>query len=222
MPGGPAGSDAQSKPRPQRGTRSARAEGAGGRRQAILEAALACFAAYGYTKTTMDDVRVRAGASTGSLYHHFKSKEQLAAELYVEGVRRYQEGLSGELSRHGDARSGVRTVARYHLEWVEAQPDWALYLSQSRYADFVAVTEPAMRDLNREMKRKLAEWARPFIEAGELADLPGDVYQSILIGPAQELARMRLTGRSRTDLSTAMDLICEAACKAVCLRGAKA
>ena len=132
-------------------------------------------------------------------------------------MRRYQLGLSDELARHAEAESGVRAVARYHLEWVERHPEWALYLSQSRYADFVAVTEPAMRELNREMKRRLGEWARPFVEAGQLADLPGDVYQSLLVGPAQELSRMRLTGRSRTDLATAMDLLSEAAVRAVCL-----
>ena len=79
------------------------------RRDAILEAALDCFASYGFAKTTMDDIRLRAGASTGSLYHHFKSKEQLAAELYLEGVRRYQQGLRRELGRHGvDPRDVVR------------------------------------------------------------------------------------------------------------------
>ena len=63
------------------------------RRRAILEAALECFTSYGFAKTTMDDIRVQANASTGSLYHHFRSKEQLAAELYVEGIRYYEQGL---------------------------------------------------------------------------------------------------------------------------------
>jgi len=40
----------------------------------------------------MADIRVRARASIGSIYHHFRSKEQLAAALYVEGLRDYQEG----------------------------------------------------------------------------------------------------------------------------------
>ena len=35
---------------------------------------------------------MRARASIGSIYHHFRSKEQLAAALYVEGLRDYQEG----------------------------------------------------------------------------------------------------------------------------------
>ena len=124
------------------------------RRDAILDAALDCFTSYGFAKSTMDDIRVRAGASTGSLYHHFKSKEQLAAELYIEGVRRYQQGLSRELGRHDSAEAGIRGVVHHYLRWVERHPKWARYLSQSRQAEFVAETEPAMRELNRLMKRK--------------------------------------------------------------------
>jgi AcrR family transcriptional regulator len=158
---------------------------------------------------------VRAGASTGSLYHHFKSKEQLAAELYLEGVRRYQQGLSRELGRHDSAEAGIRGVVRHYLRWVERHPRWARYLSQSRQAEFVGETEPAMRELNRLMKRKFADWVRPFVEAGDVLDLPGDLYVALLVGPVQAYSRMRLSGRARTDLATAREVLGEAAWNSV-------
>ena len=185
------------------------------RREAILEAALDCFANYGFAKSTMDDIRVRAGASTGSLYHHFKSKEQLAAELYLEGVRRYQQGFSRELGRHDSAEAGVRGVVRHYLRWVERHPRWARYLSQARQAEFVAETEPAMRELNQAMKRQFADWVRPFVEAGEVLDLPRDLYVALLVGPVQAYSRMRQSGRARTDLATAREVLGEAAWKSI-------
>jgi AcrR family transcriptional regulator len=185
------------------------------RRAAILEAALDCFTNYGFAKTTMDDIRVRAGASTGSLYHHFKSKEQLAAELYVEGVSRYQAGLGRELARHDGAEAGIRGVVRHYLRWVERHPRWAGYLAQSRQAELVAETEPAMRELNARMKREFADWVRPFVAAGDVLDLPGDVYVALLMGPAQAYARMRQSGRARTDLATASLQLEEAAWKSL-------
>ena len=65
------------------------------RRQVILDAALEAFAERGTAAATVDDVRRRSGASVGSIYHHFGDKEGLAAALYVEGLRSYQEGLPG-------------------------------------------------------------------------------------------------------------------------------
>lgn len=47
------------------------------RRQEILAAALAAFAENGYAKTTMDDIVQRSGLSKGTLYWHFKNKEEL-------------------------------------------------------------------------------------------------------------------------------------------------
>jgi AcrR family transcriptional regulator len=73
------------------------------RRREILDAALACFVEKGLVVTTIDEIRLAAGASIGSLYHHFDSKEDLAAALYVEGLRDYQEGAVAELHAHPGA-----------------------------------------------------------------------------------------------------------------------
>ena len=60
------------------------------RRQEIIKAALTCFIELGYNNTGISDILKRAGVTTGSLYHHFGSKGQLAGEVYLEGIREYQ------------------------------------------------------------------------------------------------------------------------------------
>ena len=52
---------------------------------------------------------------------------------------------------------------------------------------------------------------RPFVAAGEVRDLPADLYVALLVGSAQDYARMRLAGRSRTDLETATRVLADAA-----------
>ena len=37
--------------------------------------------------TIFEDVRMRSGASVGSIYHHFGSKEGIAGALYLAGMR---------------------------------------------------------------------------------------------------------------------------------------
>lgn len=190
-----------------------------GRRDAILEAALDCFSQRGFAQTTMEEIRERSRASTGSLYHHFKSKEQLAAELYLEGVKRYQEGLKEELWRHRSARRGIQAVVRYHLSWIEENPAWARYLMQSREATFVATTQPVVRRLNGEMFQQFADWIAPFVDSGEVVRLPRDLYGALLIGPVQHYTRGRLAGRQRTDPKSAARLLAQAAWQALQARG---
>src|SRR5690349_25121687 len=85
----------------------ARASATGARRQAILDAALECFSTLGYDQTTLADIRARSGASTGSIYHHFGSKERIAASLYLDGIHQTQAAGMAALLRTRTGRTGV-------------------------------------------------------------------------------------------------------------------
>jgi AcrR family transcriptional regulator len=54
------------------------------RRDEILAAAGALFAEEGYRNTSMREVAAASGILAGSLYHHFPSKEAIAAKLVEE------------------------------------------------------------------------------------------------------------------------------------------
>ena len=120
------------------------------RRQEILKAALACFIELGYNNTGISDILKRAGATTGSLYHHFGSKEQLAGEVYLEGIRKYQAGFLSVLARQSDAEKGIKASIAYHLKWVESNKAWAQYLFRMRHDEFMTQKEEEFSALNRE------------------------------------------------------------------------
>ena len=56
------------------------------RRQAILEAALAVFAEQGFAAAKLDDVADRAGVAKGTIYLHFKDKQDLFEQMVREAV----------------------------------------------------------------------------------------------------------------------------------------
>lgn len=61
----------------------------------LLEAAANCFVERGYDAATMTAIAVRAGASIGSLYQFFPTKELLAQALMTN----YTKALHGRLAR---------------------------------------------------------------------------------------------------------------------------
>lgn len=69
----------QRRPSPRRP--GARAEKSAARRAAILAAALDEFSARGFAAARLDDVARRAGVAKGTIYLHFRDKEQLFQEL---------------------------------------------------------------------------------------------------------------------------------------------
>jgi AcrR family transcriptional regulator len=177
------------------------------RRETILAAALEAFAEQGVEGTTIAEVRRRSGASVGSIYHHFGDKEGLADALYLDGLRRYQQGFLDVLARHADAERGVKALVRHHLRWVAANPDLARYLLRRREVDDEAV--------NAELRRASTDWLAHQRQAGRLRPLPSDLTLVLLIGGAQEFCRLWLAGRAQTSIERAERPLAEAAWRAL-------
>lgn len=164
------------------------------RRSQILKAALTCFIEQGYSATSMADIRRRSKASTGSIYHHFKSKEQLAAAVYLEGINNYQSVLLQVIDRNPDAEKGIQALVRSHIQWVDENDSWAKFLFQMRYADFMSAAEEEFAKLNINFAKRMRHWIAMQEEKGEIRSLPRDLFFSIVFGPCQEYVRQWLSG----------------------------
>jgi AcrR family transcriptional regulator len=180
-------------------------------RDRILDAALACFTARGIAGTTVAALREASGVSTGSLYHHFPSKEQLALGLYLQGISSYHAGALALFAPTPDPRVGVEALVRHHLGWVSEQPDMARYLLNTRQAEIMEGAEEAIAAENRDFLRRLFAWLDPAIAAGSLRPMPPDLYLPLIIGPSHEFARHWLADRVRTPLLDASVLLIQAA-----------
>jgi AcrR family transcriptional regulator len=194
--------------------------GTDARRRAIIDAALACFTEKGVLDTTMEDIRLRSGASNGSIYHHFKAKEQLAAAVYLEGILDYQAGLRAELLACPGAREGIRAIVRHHLGWMRDHADHARYLFRMRHADFMEQAEGPIAEANRELQRALGAFLSREVAAGALRPMAEELFQAQVFGPCHELARRALLGAARAvDLESAADDLADLAWQALRAEG---
>ena len=189
------------------------------RREEILRAALEAFTEKGFAAATIEDVRTRSGASTGSVYHHFGDKEGLAAALYVEGLRDYQDGFLHELGRRRGARETVTGAVRYHLRWIARNADLARFIFHRHESAVRAQAEQPLAQLNRRLWAEAGAIFEQYFDSGALRRLPLDLFNAVLIGPSQEFARHWLAGRTKTSIKTAERELAEAAWLA--LRGHK-
>jgi len=81
-------------------------------RAAILDAALDLFQERGYEATTMRAIAERAGASLGSSYHYFPSKEHLVLEFYRHTHELHLEAIAPLLAREKDLAIRLRQTIR--------------------------------------------------------------------------------------------------------------
>ncbi|WP_394848451.1 TetR/AcrR family transcriptional regulator [Pendulispora brunnea] len=181
------------------------------RRSEILDAALACFVERGIGATTIADIRERAGATTGSVYHFFASKDAILGALYVDRLLRYQRDLAWRVKRHRTARAFIRGIVEHYLEWVETDPPSARFLFDARRTEAIAAVEAEIAQANAESFAMVREIARGFVAKGELEKFPMDVFTALIIGPAAAYARQWLEGQSKTDMARARVLLADAA-----------
>jgi AcrR family transcriptional regulator len=80
----------------------------------VLEAAAAVFLERGFEAATTRDIGERAGVLSGSLYHHFETKEEMLFELVrdvYDGVLAFVDGLEPT----GTAADRLRRVLEHHV-----------------------------------------------------------------------------------------------------------
>ena len=181
------------------------------RRQAILDAALVCFSTLGYDQTTLADIRTRAGASIGSIYHHFRSKEHIAASLYLDGVRQTQQAGLEAVLRTRTGRTGVAAQVGAYIDWVVEHPDMARFLFAMRHAAFLNDEEPSITALNSDVLQRAAAWLADRVATGELPDLEPALRSALVFGPCRHWAGSWLRGATSTTPDEAKRKISNAA-----------
>ena len=138
-------------------------------RTGLLAAAREVFTSVGYAQAGVTDIVTRAGASVGSLYHHFSGKADLFVTLYEELHRDQVERTRLAVKRARDAgvtdpRQLFLAGARGYLDGCVAQRELS--------ALFVRGDGPPGFDLVR--RERLVDWsgrnAEFFARSGEPLD----------------------------------------------------
>ncbi|WP_425839749.1 TetR/AcrR family transcriptional regulator [Streptomyces fractus] len=80
------------------------------RRQQIIDAARARFAAHGFARTSMPDIVKASGLSTGAIYRYFKSKDEIVAAICEQSSQAFPADLTSASIQN--FLEHIRTLAR--------------------------------------------------------------------------------------------------------------
>jgi AcrR family transcriptional regulator len=186
------------------------------RRQAILDAALTCFASKGFAETTMEDIRKLSGASTGSIYHHFSNKELLAQALYLEGRASLNAALVASIAER-TPREGIAALVHAYLRWFEDHPDLGQYLMQAGESEYLSTYIKVLRQKTKttppaeKLSTHVLQWLAPSINDGSIIRVPESLYIPLIIGPSREFVRVWLRTRQPEAMQEVRDPLAHAA-----------
>ena len=128
---------------------SARSE----RRAHLVVLAGELFAQKGYRATTVREIADAAGILSGSLYHHFDSKESIGDEILSNFINEVLADYRGAVASAASPRAAIeqivrstsRTLARHRAALAMLQNDWSYFAAQPRFA----YLPKALREIER-------------------------------------------------------------------------
>jgi AcrR family transcriptional regulator len=184
------------------------------RKASVLAAALDCFTRLGTDRTTIQDIQRQAACSIGSIYHHFGSKDGIAEALFLDGIARFNRGMVRHLKKCANAEESVREVVGYYCDWSTRHRDLARYL-HSRDIDFSADGRARLQQIHQDYISTVFVWFGPFVEAGQMRQLPINAYVPLISGPIQEYVRRWLSGHHDIGPKQVREVFADAAWSAV-------
>lgn len=125
------------------------------RREEILAIAARLIAKRGYSATTVRDIAEEAGILSGSLYHHFASKEAMLQEILHGFMGRLLARYDEIAESVTDPRAGIDALIECSFETIDREPA-AVGLYQNEAA-FLA-TQPGFEFLSAESERIEKIW----------------------------------------------------------------
>lgn len=123
---------------PEAGSNGARSQ----RRDDVVRLAGELFAQKGFRATTVREIAVAAGILSGSLYHHFKSKESIGDEILARFLNDVLAAYGAAVDAGGDPRETIErivrtsshTLARHRAALAMLQNDWNYFSTQPQFA----------------------------------------------------------------------------------------
>lgn len=118
--------------------------------QDFIRAAMEVISAKGPGSITMAAIAARAGAPIGSVYHRFKSREMLLAELWVYLIESFQNGFI-KLLKSGEGEK----AALYILKWARQHPNKAHVLMLYRREQLIKGKWP--KDIKKRVEKLIVD-----------------------------------------------------------------
>ena len=171
-------------------------------RETVLDSALYLFAQKGYFNTSIPDIVRHSGVSTGSIYHHFSDKLDIACALYDRHVAQMETLISDIEQRHQQAEARCREIILALFELTEKEPMVMAYMLHGRHQDFMPDVTPICS--SRPFQR-MREVVVSGMRNGEIRQMDAMLASVCVFGGALKFIQFHLDGILEKSLAEYFD-----------------
>lgn len=159
----------------------------------ILRSSLKLFAQKGFFNTSLTDIAELAGLkNTSAVYHHFKNKQAIAAELYANIFDSFNISVDDIRRRNQKSSEQLRGIVELFFKLTEDAPDIMQFLLILKLTEFLPEEKPI---LETPAFVKISKIIRSGIESGEIRNIDPVLANAYFFGVINNTLRLVLTGK---------------------------
>jgi AcrR family transcriptional regulator len=143
------------------------------RREQLLTAAARVFSSKGYEGASLKEICAAAGILAGSLYYHFRSKEDLFVTVHTEGFRQLNEAINHALESNADPWRRLEAACAVHITLLVSGTGVTTFTGESLF-------HTLRPSLQRRLSRDRDAYEDRFRGMIQALDLPEDVDRTLL------------------------------------------
>ena len=152
----------------------------------MLQAAERVMGEKGFDGATMQDIAAAAGCAVGTLYLHFKNKEELLRGIILKHGESLRETMIAAFQGVADPLEKLRIFIKAHLEWAHQHPAVTELIGSAlpmRYYDFQASLRQILPAEHEQMQQFELQFIREAQETGRIRrDIPAKALTELVDG----------------------------------------
>ncbi len=117
----------------------------------LLAAALKLFVEFGFHGTATSKIAKEAGVANGTLFHYYKTKDDLIMSLYIAIKMQMSDEVEQLIDRNADFKTQFKAQFAGAISWSIAHPDGFNYIQQFYNSPYSAMLK------SEEIQQKMAE-----------------------------------------------------------------
>ncbi len=122
------------------------------KRKTILKVSKALFSRFGLVKTTVDEIAKLARIGKGTIYHYFKSKEDIFAEVIQKESNALQEKIQQVLNNENTPQGKLAAFIKTRFRHLKELTNYYSALTDDYLQHYVFIEEARREYLEREIQ----------------------------------------------------------------------
>ncbi|MBC5992497.1 TetR/AcrR family transcriptional regulator [Pontibacter cellulosilyticus] len=159
------------------------------KREKILHTTLELIANQSIQATPMSQIAKESGVATGTIYHHFASKEEIVQQIYLSTKQDFQRIIQSNLHPSQNVKSQFISLWKSIYEYYINNPLAFRFVQQVNYSPYINETTRAEA---QQYYQEVYQFFEAGIKAGHFVEMEVVLIGELIHGNISTLVEMQL------------------------------